>query len=96
MGIAKEGNLSITDSLLLATFTTTPTTVPGTGEYNLVGFAVSAVERSQLLPRDDIVQSDVLLSLPSTGLNSNGFSLVWARRKFTLLARLLDCQALRF
>ena len=79
VGFAKEGNLSITNSRLLATFTTTPPTVPGAGDYDLAGFADGAVERPQLLPRDDIVQGDVYcLDLPSTGLNSNGFSLVRA------------------
>jgi phosphoribosylformylglycinamidine cyclo-ligase len=46
------------------------------GEYDLAGFTVGAVEKSQMLSGDAIVAGDVILGVASSGPHSNGYSLV--------------------
>jgi len=46
------------------------------GEYDIAGFAVGVVEKKKLITPARVKAGDVLIGLPSSGLHSNGFSLV--------------------
>ncbi|MCL2508179.1 MAG: phosphoribosylformylglycinamidine cyclo-ligase [Oscillospiraceae bacterium] len=51
-------------------------------EYDLAGFSVGVVDREKILDNSTVTQGDVIIALPSSGVHSNGFSLV--RRVFDL------------
>lgn len=57
-------------------------------EYDLAGFTVGAVEKSRILDRSQVAPGDVLIALPSSGVHSNGFSLV--RKLFDIEHKGLD------
>jgi len=46
------------------------------GEYDVAGFAVGVVEKKNLITSSRVKDGDILIGLPSSGLHSNGFSLV--------------------
>ncbi|QXM05278.1 phosphoribosylformylglycinamidine cyclo-ligase [Crassaminicella indica] len=47
-----------------------------TGEYDMAGFAVGVVDKEKIIDGSNIKMGDVLIGLPSSGIHSNGYSLV--------------------
>ncbi len=45
-------------------------------EYDLAGFSVGAVDKAKVLDNSKVTEGDVIVALPSSGVHSNGFSLV--------------------
>ncbi|PHX88845.1 MAG: phosphoribosylformylglycinamidine cyclo-ligase [Pelagibacteraceae bacterium] len=53
--------------------------MPGTygkGKFDIAGFAVGVVDKNKILNQNKIKKNDIILAIPSSGLHSNGFSLV--------------------
>ena len=53
--------------------------MPGTyskNKFDLAGFAVGLVEKKNLLTKNNIKPNDIILAVPSSGIHSNGFSLI--------------------
>ena len=65
-------------------------------EFDLVGTIVGIVEKEQILPRPEIKPGDQLISLPSSGLHTNGYSLVrkivFEKLKLSLDNYIPECQ----
>ncbi len=57
-------------------------------EYDLAGFAVGVVDRKDMITGEDIKAGDVLIGIASSGVHSNGFSLV--RKVFEMSAESLN------
>jgi len=64
------------DSSLLGGETAIMPDIYERGDYDLAGFCVGVVERKQLIDGSAIVPGDVVIGLASSGIHSNGFSLV--------------------
>ena len=53
--------------------------MPGTyskGKFDIAGFSVGIVDKKKILNKSKIKPNDLILGIPSSGLHSNGFSLV--------------------
>ncbi len=63
----------------------------GEDDYDLAGFAVGIAEKSQIIDGSKVQEGDILLGLASSGIHSNGYSLV--RRVLQMFLGTLCCQS---
>ena len=64
-------------------------------KFDLAGFAVGVVERKNLLTKNNIKNNDIVLAVPSSGLHSNGFSLIRSLLKKKNLTPLLKRELIK-
>ena len=60
----------------------------GEDDYDLAGFAVGVAEKSQIIDGSKVSDGDLLLGLASSGIHSNGYSLV---RRVLLITQVKKC-----
>ena len=69
--------------------------MPGTyekGKFDIAGFAVGLVENHKIINKKNIKKNDLVLAIPSSGIHSNGYSLV----RYTLKKRKIDIKKNKF
>jgi len=68
------------------------------GEYDLSGCAVGIVKKDSVINGSNIVAGDIIIGLPSSGVHSNGFSLVRRLVEYRIykLSFIMDYQLLKF
>ena len=63
-------------------------------DYDIAGFSVGVVDRKKIINGESIVPGDLIIGLPSTGIHSNGYSLVrkllFEQKKYSVATRLAD------
>lgn len=91
-GLAEGCRLS--DCSLVGGETAEHPNVMAPDDYDIAGFAVGVVDRANIINGNDITPGDVIIGLPSSGIHSNGYSMVrklfFDIKKFTVSSRLND------
>jgi len=69
--------------------------MPGTyekGKFDIAGFAVGVVDEKKILKKENINKNDLVLGIPSSGIHSNGYSLV----RYVLKKKKIDLKSNKF